>query len=97
MHVPVIFHWGDEGRINGGTGFTRDISTGGVFVLSPIAPPVGTPVVLEVHLPPLGASGPGLHVQSAGRVVRIDKSQAGAGFAATAHFGLHNGLTAGNS
>ncbi len=96
MHLPVIFQWGYQGRVNGGTGFTRDISTGGVFVHSSMAPPVGTPIALEVHLPPMAPSGPGLRLQAEGYVVRVEGIEEHAGFAVAAHFGLHDALNTGD-
>jgi hypothetical protein len=92
INVPVVFHWSCEGQVNGGTGFTRDISAGGVYVFSSTVPPVGSPVAMEVRLPPLAASGPGLRLQAEGHVVRVEGTQGQEGFAVAAHFELGDRL-----
>lgn len=79
--------------MNEGTGFTRDISTGGVFVTSSTAPPLGTPIAVELHLPSLAPSGPGLRLRAEGQVVRVEGMQEQPGFAVAAHFGLRNGVS----
>jgi hypothetical protein len=91
IRVPVIFRWNDEqsGRQQNG-GFTRDISTGGLFVYSPIPPSSGVTVELEVMLPPLEESGHGVRLRSEGRVLRIERKGGHTGFAATGDFDLHN-------
>jgi PilZ domain len=91
IRLPVIFRWNDEqgdGHQDGG--FTRDISTGGLFVDSVIAPPLGVTVELEVMLPALEESGHGVRLRSEGRVLRIERKNELSGFAATGYFGLHN-------
>jgi PilZ domain len=91
IRLPVIFRWNDEqgGRQQNG-GFTHDISTGGLFVYSPMPPPSGVCVELEVMLPPLEESGHGVRLRSEGRVLRIERTGERAGFAATGDFDLHN-------
>jgi hypothetical protein len=91
LRLPVIFRWNDEqgGRQQNG-GFTRDISTRGLFVYSPIPPPSGVTVELEVMLPPLEESGHGVRLQSEGRVLRIERKGEHTGFASTGNFNLHN-------
>ena len=91
IRLPVIFRWNDEqgGRQQNG-GFTHDISTGGLFVYSPIPPPSGATVELEVMLPPLEESGHGVRLRSEGRVLRIERKGEHTGFAATGDFDLHN-------
>src|SRR5436309_10214256 len=87
IRLPVIFRWNDEqgGRQQNG-GFTRDISTGGLFVYSLIPPPSGVSVELEVMLPALEESGHGLRLRSEGRVLRIERKCEHTGFAATGDF-----------
>lgn len=91
LRLPVIFGWNDEqaGRQQNG-GFTRDISTGGLFVYSLIPPPSGVTVELEVMLPPLEESGHGVRLRAKGRVLRIERKGERTGFAATGDFNLHN-------
>jgi len=89
LRLPVIFRWNDEqaGRQQNG-GFTRDISTGGLFVYSPIPPPPDVTVEVEVMLPPLEESGHGVRLRSQGRVLRIERKGEHTGFAATGDFDL---------
>jgi hypothetical protein len=91
IRLPVIFRWSDEqgGRQQNG-GFTRDISTRGLFVYSLIPPPSGGTVDLEVMLPPLEESGHGVRLQSEGRVLRIERKGEQTGFATTGDFDIHN-------
>ena len=91
IRLPVIFRWnGEQGSRQQNGGFTRDISTGGLFVYSLIPPPSGVTVELEVMLPPLEESGHGVRLRSEGRVLRIERKGEHTGFAATGDFDLHN-------
>jgi hypothetical protein len=91
IRLPVIFRWddGEDGRQQN-AGFTRDISTAGLFVYSHIPPPSGVSVELEVMLPPLEKWGHGVRLQSEGRVLRIEREGEHTGFAATGDFDLHS-------
>jgi hypothetical protein len=91
IRLPVIFRWSDEqgGRQQNG-GFTRDISTGGLFIYSLIPPPLGVTVEFEVVLPALEESGHGVRLRSEGRVLRIERRGEHTGFAATGDFDLHS-------
>ncbi len=91
LRLPVIFRWNDGqgGRQQNG-GFTRDISKDGLFVYSPIPPPPGVTVEVEVMLPPLEESGHGVRLSSEGRVLRIERKGEHSGFAATGDFDLRN-------
>jgi hypothetical protein len=91
IRLPVIFRWSDEqsSRQQNG-GFTRDISTGGLFIYSLIPPPLGVTVELEVVLPALEESGHGVRLRSEGRVLRIERKGDPTGFAATGDFDLHH-------
>ena len=90
MRVPVIFRWTDEqGQTTQGAGFTRDISTAGLFVYSATPPPADVAVHLEVLLP-LHEGGQGTRLEGLGRVIRIEGKAERAGFAATSDFGLDN-------
>ena len=88
LHMPVICRWRDgQGGPHEIGGFSRDISTAGVFVASPAPPPEETDVTLEVLLPALGgAASHGLQLQSAGKVVRVDHGMAAPGFAVRCEF-----------
>jgi hypothetical protein len=91
IRLPVIFRWnGEQGGRQQNGGFTRDISTGGLFVYSLIPPPSGVTVELEVMLPPLEESGHGVRLRSEGRVLRIERKGEHTGFAATGDFDIHN-------
>ena len=88
MRLPVIFRWIDEqGHNSQGAGFTRDISTAGLFVYSATPPPADAAVHLEVLLP-LHEGGQGTRLEGLGQVIRIEGKGERAGFAATSDFGL---------
>jgi len=87
LSIAVIFRWKDENGLRClCKGFTRDISTHGVFVFSAEVPPVGTMVRLEFSFPPLGDSAGGLRLRSVGEVVRVETNGQGTGFAALNEF-----------
>ena len=66
---------------------TRDINTSGVYIQSDAMPPVGALVQLEILLPKLGDTSPGMHLQGEGIVLRCDYGGASkSGFAASAQF-----------
>jgi hypothetical protein len=89
LHMPVICRWKDhQGNQHEIGGFSRDISTAGMFVLSSGLPPDGTDVSVEVLLPPLGgATSRGLQLRSVGEVVRVEQGEAATGFAVRCEFG----------
>ncbi len=90
LRVPAVIQWGWQPGIRQQVeGFTRDISTRGVFVCCPVSPPAGAAVELEIRLPPLAAAAQGLRLQAEGQVVRVDGAGTESGFAAVASFGLH--------
>ena len=85
LNVPVIFRWRDrQGVRRRGNGFTRNLSSGGVFVEAPNFPPTGTAVKLDLLLPALDRRGAGLRVAGRGRVLRVEENggATGHGFAA---------------
>jgi len=88
LRLPVILRWTDD---NGVTqergGFTRDISTGGVFVICDAPPQLATCIALELLLPPLAADAPGLRLTSSAQVVRAEQAPM-TGFAALSDFDL---------
>lgn len=68
------------------SGFTRDISSEGLFVVSSSLPPVGTAITLEVSLPAIEFDTPGLDLRFEGVVVRSEESTEGGGLAVAGHF-----------
>jgi len=94
MQMPVICRWTDpQGSPHEIGGFSRDISTAGLFVLSSEPPPDGTDVRVEVLLPALGGgTSRGLQLQSKGEVVRVEHGEAVRGFAVCCEFGSVDGL-----
>jgi hypothetical protein len=93
MNAPVLFLWKDESGIgHQGGGFTRDISSNGVFVFcSANCPPAGSDIAMEIAFPPLEDDVQGLQIKAQGRVVRVDQTEGPAGFAAATDLGLPNG------
>ena len=80
LRMPVVFRCTDgktESPASGG--FTRDVSTKGVFVICDVPPPPTTCVAIEILLTPLEPEIAGLRLEGSGVVVRID--QTGGGFA----------------
>ena len=88
LQMPVICRWKDHrGSAHEIGGFSRDISTAGVFVLSSAPPPEGTNVAVEVLFPALGgATSQGLQLQSDGEVIRVDRGKPAMGFAIRCDF-----------
>jgi hypothetical protein len=71
LDLPLTFTWiNEQGDECHGTGFTRDISSGGMYVFSDSYPDETTPVRCSVLLPRLdGAESMG-GIEALGRVVR---------------------------
>ena len=85
LSAPVSFSWvSRDGAVGAGEGHTRDISVGGVFILTTSLSPEGSVVRIEVNLPPLRARGQRVRLRTQGRVVRME----GNGFAAMAVMGF---------
>jgi len=93
MKMAVICRWKDhQGSAHEIGGFSRDISTAGLFVLSSALPPDGTDVSVEVLLPALGGgTSRGLRLQSEGKVVRAEHREAATGFAVRCEFARVDG------
>jgi hypothetical protein len=94
----VAFQWRDaRGIRRQGAGFMRDVSVGGLFVLTPSLPPIGTTVQLEICLESPPTDSP-ITIHAKGQVCRVEPSdQYGAqrGFAAsTKRLRLQNRLKA---
>jgi hypothetical protein len=72
VNLPVVLNWRAPGRPNRPVqGFTRDISTRGMFVLSDPGPIPGELLEFEIDLA-LDESAPLILVEGEGRVVRVE-------------------------
>jgi hypothetical protein len=96
LNAPVSFIWRDEREVqHEGTGETRDVALGGVFVFARTCPPLEAPVHVELLLPKLTSEARPLLVQGDGQVIRVEPggpNGTGGGFAASINrFLLHNG------
>lgn len=92
LEVPIVCRWQRDDAPEELDGLTRDISTDGIFILSPQCPPVGADVSFEATFPPLQSSAPPLRLQGHGRVLRVlqDAPEERRGFAASAGFTLRD-------
>ena len=93
LNAPAQFIWAlREGKPQTGQGVTRDINTAGVYVQTDALPPVGSRIQMEIVLPKLGDTGPGLKLAGEGVVLRREPSSATGvaasrgGFAASIQF-----------
>jgi hypothetical protein len=87
LHLPVIFRWtGDCQDSEQGAGFSRDVGTGGAYILSEpgSCPPLNTPVSLQMFLPSLEGTTRGIRVEVEGVVTRVTGSLESSGFAVVA-------------
>ncbi len=83
LRLPVIYGWTDEhGAAKQAGGFTRNISTQGLYVVAAELPPGGVRLRLQAVLPPLEAAAEVLPLRAAGQVLRVE----GQGFALTSDF-----------
>jgi hypothetical protein len=68
-------------------GFTRDISTGGLYVSCVKCPPINTALLLEIVLPSKGeARSGGLRLGATATIVRLATEMEEKGFAAVGEF-----------
>jgi hypothetical protein len=88
LRFPVLLTWVLEGSGQTDGGFTRDVSTMGLFVESTTAIPVGTPINVDLLIQPRSASGSGAHLRGAGSVVRLGGLREAKGFAIAAQLGF---------
>jgi hypothetical protein len=73
LSLPVVFSWRDaQERPHQGTGFTRNISAGGVFLVTRNQLPVGVTIRFEAFLPPMSRQASALRMEGKGEVVRVD-------------------------
>lgn len=89
LTFPVLFKW-REGRQNErqGGGFSRDVSSGGIYVECESCPPVNATICLEVLVPSPSARPLALRLKAEGEVVRLHKLAKRGGFGASAGFKL---------
>jgi len=89
LYLPVTLGWTDDGRVTQQHGgFTRDVSTGGVFVMCDAPPSPGTSIQFEMFLPVSSPEAPGIRVQGQAVVVRAEHGPPTIGFAAMGAFDL---------
>ena len=93
ISAPVFFYWAPQtGPAQSGQGTTRDINGHGVYVETDELPTVGALVQMDVLLPTMAFSGPGMHLTGDGLVLRVESrgsngaSPPGGGFAASVQF-----------
>jgi PilZ domain len=92
VRAPVLFKWTDADAMGvQGGGFTRDISTGGLFVCCDRLPPLKTVLSMEVLLSLVESPSPGLRLMGQGVVVRLEKRENQTGFAAKTKLDLNRG------
>lgn len=90
MCAPVIFTWTDgEGKPREGAGFSRNISTRGVFVVAHAAvPALCASMELQVILPSLSSRSQDMELMAQGIVARVEKLAEGTGLGVASSFGM---------
>ena len=85
IQVPLIIEWLDEaGTKRQETGFTRNMSKGGLFALCDgESPACHTEISMAFYFPPIGPNTQPWRMQSVGHVLRIDDSSRTRAFAST--------------
>jgi hypothetical protein len=92
--ATVICRWkDDEGDTHEIDGLARDISRGGVYVVSSVPPPAGIRLGVEVLLPPLRPGLQQVQLQCDGEVVRVERGVPTSGFAVMCDFEKSDQLT----
>lgn len=88
LNAPALFMWApQDGKPQSGHGTIRDINTSGIYVFTAAMPPVGALIQMEIVLPKLLDTSPGMHLQAEGIVLRCDLGDPSKrGFAASAQF-----------
>lgn len=90
LQIKTVFVWRDQGsKRYHDSGFTRDVSIRGLFILRPLPLQLGTAISLEVTLPALEPGTPGLRLTFDGVVTRTVDSTDGAGFVVVGDFRPH--------
>jgi hypothetical protein len=102
LRAQALFMWVSlDGKPQSGQGATRDINTLGVYVLTEKLPPIGALVQMEIVLPNLADTGPGMHLKGEGVVLRCESESmkevkaVRRGFAASAQFFFARAYSAG--
>ena len=98
LQLPVLTQWTDEeGRVQFGGGFTRDVCLRGVFVISSKLPPQASMIAVTVVLPNARHGSQELRLHSIGSVVRVEQGSPTAGYAISCDFkGIEEELVPGN-
>ena len=88
--APILFNWtyADGVCLQGG-GFTRDISTDGLFVRCDRPPLLETALNMEVLISLGEPTAPVLRLRGPGMVVRVEERENRRGFAAKIDFDLN--------
>ena len=79
LEIPIIFSWA-HGTPGLGAGFTRNVSSTGLFVTSAAKPSLKAPLKCQLLLPTAGNNA-GNAIKVTGQVVRLSKDGEGRGFA----------------
>jgi len=77
LRMPVVFRWKGSGRVRlQGEGFTRDISAGGVFIVTSACLPPNAVVDMEILFP--AANMPSnIHIKREMKVLRVENGTDG--------------------
>ena len=88
LNAPAVYWWpGVDDLPERGGGFTQDISSSGVFVLTTALPPVGARLEIDILLPGVGDGSPGIRLTGHGIVLRLQHGPTGpVAFAASVQF-----------
>jgi hypothetical protein len=74
LAAPALFLWASEnGRSQSGHGVIRDINASGVYIQADSLPAPGALVQLDILLPKMVNSGPGMHLCGEGAVLRVER------------------------
>ena len=85
LRLAVLFSWRDaQGRLQSGEGWSRNIGSHGVYVMTNAAPPAGSLLEMNIFLPELGYRIRTAEIHAKGAVLRVDYDPMGqaCGFAA---------------
>jgi hypothetical protein len=93
--LPLVFKWADEsGTLMQEAGFSRDISTGGLYVSCVKCPPVGATIHLQIVLPPnADIRSHGLRLDATVQVTRMASELEEKGFGAAGDLGAQKANT----
>jgi hypothetical protein len=93
--LPLIFKWTDaSGKRMQEAAFTRDVSTGGLYVSCVTCPPIGATLSLEIMLPPSSDTrSHALRLDATVRAVRTAGAAEEKGFAAAGDLGAQKANT----